>query len=177
MISNDFIHELDIDFDLDYIRKLIYRPNPDNGMMPHQRLVSEDPYMASIKEKFPFLSSLYNIYIIHPGGEIPLHIDAKRDCAINIPIDNTENSSTIFWKLVGTPETEYVEKRVYHLVKSLSEETFRFTLLKPTVINNSLPHSVTNFGNKIRVIVSWSVGKGWDFDYVKNYFKNQKKML
>ena len=173
MIDNDYVYETNLGVDLDYFKNLALSKQNKNveGLMNHQRLVKDDPYMESIRKQYPFLSNMYNIYTTREFNSMPIHIDAKRKCAINIPIQNTETSDTIFYELSGIPELEHVPKFVYHLVKSTAVEVFRFSLLKPTLINNSVPHSVVNSTNKERIIISWSISDQYDFDKVKNILK------
>jgi hypothetical protein len=171
MLNNDYAYELDIDLDIDYLKKLVLETEHPTveGLHPHQRLVELDDYMRSLKERFPFLSAMYNIYDCRPGVDIPLHIDAARDCAFNIPITGTEDSHTIFYKLKDNEESEFLPTRVYNIIKSPVEETFRFTLTSPTLINNTVPHAVKN-GNQRRVIISWSVNKNHSFSQAKELF-------
>jgi hypothetical protein len=106
-----------------------------------------------------------------PWRSIPLHVDANRGAAFNIPIDNTINSSTIFYEFVEDPIFEYDSKNIFNLVRSKVNEIFRFTLLEPTLINNSVPHMVVNNSNKARVILSWSIKKEYTFEQAKELFK------
>lgn len=171
MLNNDFAYELDLYLDKDQLTKLALDPNPViEGILPHQRLVELDPYMTYLKEKFPFLSSMYNVYDCRPGIHIPLHVDAARDCAFNIPITGTEDSHTVFYKFKENENSEFLSSRVYNVVKSAVEEDFRFTLRRPTLINNSVPHEVIN-GNHRRVIISWSVKKDYSFAQAKELFQ------
>ena len=172
MLNNDYAYEIGIDLDMDYLKKLVLETEHPviEGLHPHQRLVELDDYMRSLKERFPFLSAMYNIYDCRPGIDIPLHVDAARDCAFNIPITGTEDSHTVFYKLKDGEESEFLPSRIYNIIKSPVEETFRFTLLQPTLINNTAPHEVKN-GNQRRVIISWSVNKTHSFSQAKELFK------
>ena len=100
MIDNQYIFELDIDLDYSYIHQLVKSQQfvTVDGMSTHHRNVIDDPYMMSISDKYPCLSTTYNIYTVKPGVGLPLHIDARRTCAFNIPISGTDNSSTIFYE-------------------------------------------------------------------------------
>lgn len=173
MINNEFIYQPDIDIDLEYIKKMVTdnQFKHQKGLAGHQRMVSDDPYMSSVKKRFPFLSKMYNIYTVYGKGTIPMHVDAARDCAFNIPIKGTEQSDTIFYKFKEDPVLEYNKERVYNLVKSEVEEVFRFTLLKPTLIDNAIPHEVINHGLSTRIILSWSVNKEYSFEQAKELFK------
>jgi hypothetical protein len=128
-----------------------------NGRASHHRMVHDDPYMMSIQNQYPLLSNVYNIYPLLPHCGIPLHIDSSRSCALNIPIRGTEDTYTIFYKEDGPLKLEYDDKRIYNLVKSPVVEVFRSTLTKPLLINNTIPHKVTNHKNTMRLTLSWSL--------------------
>jgi hypothetical protein len=160
---NDFIYEVDIDLDINYLTNIALTGNKIKDLATHHRLVADDPYLLNIKNKFPFLSDIFNVYVHPPGYSVPIHIDAQRFCAINIPIQNTKNSNTIFYKKDNNLDIEYESRRIINLVKSPTEECFKFTLTKPTLINTTYPHSVINNSDKTRVIISWSVLKPMTF--------------
>lgn len=171
MLNNNFAYELELYLDKEHLAKIALDPNPKTeGILPHQRLVELDPYMSYLQKKFSFLSSMYNVYDCRPGVNIPLHVDAARDCAFNIPITGTEDSHTIFYKFKEAESSDYLSSRVYNVIKSSVEEDFRFTLRRPTLINNSVPHEVIN-GNNRRVIISWSVKKNYSFAQAKELFQ------
>lgn len=164
MIQNNFIQELNINLDIEYITNLVMNKQNEtvNGRPTHHRLVADDPYMTSLKNKYPLLSSVYNIYPLPPYKGIPLHIDRDRSCAFNIPIQGTENTHTIFYK-ADNIILEYDDKRIYDLIKSPVTEVFRNTLIRPSLINNTIPHEVTNDKDTMRITLSWSLQKGVTF--------------
>lgn len=165
MIRNQFVYELDIDLDMEYITNLVMNKQKEtvDGRAIHHRLVKDDPYMSSILKQYPLLSPVYNIYPLSAYMGIPTHIDTDRSCALNIPIKGTEDSHTIFYDGVDI-SLEYDEKRIYDLVKSPVSEVFRHTLIRPLLINNTTPHEVTNNKNSKRITVSWSFQKGVTFE-------------
>jgi len=173
MIDNDYIYELDINLDMSYITDLVARQQyaTKQGLAGHQRLVREDPYLSSIREKMPFLSTTYNIYTTAPRARIVLHTDAKRNCAFNIPISYTEGSKTKFYKFTEEPKLIYNDRFVFNEVRSRVEEVFSFTLTRPVLINNSVPHEVTHDGEHHRVILSWSVMQELTYSEAKELFK------
>jgi hypothetical protein len=172
MIDNEFAYQLGIELDLTYLTDLILNKDvPKIGLAGHQRLVADDPYMLSIKEKFPFLSPYYNVYKNRPKTSIVLHTDAKRNCALNIPICNTTESSTIFYTLIGNPVFEYNARDILNEVKSPANEVFKFTLTTPTLINNTIPHAVEHWGTGVRTIISWSVEQTMLYSTAKDLFK------
>jgi hypothetical protein len=166
MIRNKFICEVDINLDMEYITNLVNdkKYQSIDGRASHHRFVKDDPYMTSIQKRYPLLSMVYNIYSLPARKEIPLHIDTDRSCAFNIPIQDTENTYTVFYEQDGPLETVYDTNRIYDLVKSPVLEVYRHTLIKPLIINNSIPHKVTNEKDTMRVTLSWSLHKGVTFN-------------
>ena len=172
MIDNDYIFEFNLPVDLEYFKTLgLERKDQTvSGILPHQRLVKDDAYMSEIRSLYNFLSPVYNIYSTRPFNSMPPHIDAKRKCAINIPVQNTENTDTVFYT-GDQMESEYVHACVYHLIKSPITETFKFSLSGPTLINNTVPHSVINNTDKERIIISWSIDETYTFEDIKSILK------
>ena len=176
MIRNEFVYELDINLDLDYITKLVLKKQdetvkvepvwPDiwianrdgfvKGKTGEHRSALDDPYMASIQQKYPLLSPVYNIYIVPAKIGIPLHIDKIRSCALNIPIQGTKGTDTIFYDSVESPAIE----------------KFRHTLIRPLLINNGpKPHEVTNNKDTMRITLNWSLNKGVTYEQAIEHFK------
>ena len=169
MSPSDYIFELDWELDINKLIKLVNSPiEPD--MKPHQRSVEFDPYLISLREKFPILSPTWNIYKFKPYEGLPPHIDGKRKSAVNIPLVGSENSITKFFSSVDKVVSYYDETKVLHAITSELKEEFRFTLLKPTLINNSVPHSV-RAGPRTRIIISWSISD-LDFYESREYFSS-----
>jgi hypothetical protein len=171
MIDNEYVFETTFEFDLPYLEKLVSNSIKANSIKKHQRLVSQDPYLKSIKEKLPFLSPIWNFYDIFPSMHLPPHIDAARTCALNIPLRGTVGSSTIFYKPSSELKLRYDEGRVLDWVDSDLEEAFKFELTVPSLIRNNLPHAVVNGPNK-RLILSWSVSTDYTFAQAKEIIKN-----
>lgn len=173
MIENNYIFEINFKYDLKIIQLIAlknqFKRCPELAL--HQRHVSEEPYFVLIKKDFPFLSDIYNIYTIPGKGNIPMHVDSARNCAFNIPIKNTHESDTIFYKFNKNLSLKYDQDRVYDLVESDVEEVFRFTLIRPTLIDNSVPHEMINRSESPRIIMSWSVSKEYSFEDAKAFFK------
>lgn len=175
MICNNFIKELNIKINLDLLREISLSSKQMPNGNPHQRLVSDNSYLSKIKEKFPCFSPVYNILLLKENREIPIHIDADRYCALNIPLLNVENSSTIFYNFDDEAITEYDKVRIAHIVKSNVTECFRFTLTHPTLINNGdplHPHGVIHTGSGDRVILSWSFLKSVTFESACKMFND-----
>jgi hypothetical protein len=176
---DQYIYTPKIQLDYEYLKSLALAKNntrETNGMIgsvkaDHHRSVNDDLYMTSIRNKLPFLSTRYNVYKTFEMRPIPLHIDSARNAAFNIPILNTEKSSTVFYELLEDPNFEHVPDRVYDLITSKVKEAFRFTLLTPTLINNSVPHMVVNRSMEPRIIISWSIAKEYSFAEAVELFK------
>jgi hypothetical protein len=176
MIKNDFVIELDLELDparfmetLEIIKNIKDSPTRKN-LKAHQFLVNDFPYLKNLHVQFPFLASIFNIYYDTPGRHIPLHIDAGRKCAINIPIMGTENTWTVFYKLINSDsDLPYNDGLVvYDVSENQAEEVFRFTLARPTLVNTgSAPHKVENNSAVNRIIISWSVLPEFTFQDVK----------
>lgn len=172
MINNEYAYEVDFDFDLDYLENLIVTwTKKTKELKRHQRLVEEDQYLNSIKEKFPLLSSIWNYYDIFPFAVLEPHIDARRYCALNIPIRGTTGSKTSFYKLINDPKLRYDSDRVLNWVDSGLEKVYEFELNKPTLIKNDIPHSVVN-GPTRRIILSWSISIDYTFEEAKKIFES-----
>lgn len=169
-MRNQFIFENILNLDIQYLKSMIDKDERHVGLHKHHRAVKDDPYLTELKNQFPFLSPIFNVYKFSSGNGLPVHIDGARFCAINIPIYNTENSSTVFYDIDDKARLEYDEQRILHYVKGPVTEAFRFTLTQPTLINNTKPHSVTNTGTDTRIIISWSILKPMTFDQCVSFF-------
>lgn len=167
------IYQPNLYLDLNLIKKIVFETQYSVNTRldaSHHRLVKDHEYLREVQDRFPYLSDIYNIYTLPALKNIPLHVDAKRNAAFNIPIDNTEQSETFFYEYMETPILEYDSKNVYNLIKSKVKEIYRFTLLTPTIINNSIPHMVVNHSVRPRIILSWSLKKEYKFDDGVEYF-------
>lgn len=171
MVDN-IVQELNELFDVKYIQHLV-KNLQGTKLLPHQNNVEQDQYLLSVKNKYPFLGSIFNVYRLPPKTKMMIHIDAKRNAAINIPISGVENSFTIFYKFIGEPKLKFIDRQVLYMVDSPVEEIFRFNLKNPTLINNSIPHNVDNFGNDIRIIFSWSIQHQYSFSDIQKYFQSK----
>lgn len=143
------------------------------GIAFHQRRTETEPYLMELRERYPFLSPLYNVSTSPPGWVTPIHYDSGRNCAINIPVSYMENSYTTFYEPVEPLEAEYIPFKVYHEVKSRVEKRFEFTLSHPVLINNTIPHGVIGGPLKDRTILSWSVSPKFKFEDIKEIIKNE----
>jgi hypothetical protein len=169
MIDNDCAFTASINFDQEQIKKEVFKNlnSISPGLASHQRMVSSSEYLSLLQNRYPFFGNLYNIYESAQYFITPIHIDYHRNCALNIPISNTENSHTVFYKLLDPIQLRYIPERVYSLVESPTKEIFRFTLTEPTLINTKVPHGVLDNGNQTRIIMSWSVDNKYTYEDIK----------
>ena len=160
-MNNEYIFTPTLDIDLEKIKEIALRrlSMPIEGMAVHQRNVSDEPYLVEVKEKYPFLGKIYNIYPTLADAVIPIHICPGRGCGLNFPIQYTTESHTIFYKFITDNYTSLGhEDKVYDTFNPAHvEEVFRYTLEVPTLMNTRIPHSVISGPNEQRIILSWSI--------------------
>lgn len=168
-LMNDLIHFPDMDLNIARIKGIVFdnQFNFPEEAARHHRRVDDHPYLKSIREEYPFLSSVYNVYTVMPGEGLPLHIDAKRKASFNIPVSGTAGTSTIFYKPIGEVVTEYDNVLVANRVISPVEELFRFTLSQPMFIDTTVPHEVINPSDYPRVTLSWGVDDRYTLNDIK----------
>lgn len=171
MIDNKYAYETTLELDKEYLIELTKRYT-SGDLKNHQRKVDLDPYLKSIREQFPILSPVWNVYDFIGNWILPTHIDAKRQAAFNIPLIGGEFSNTCFYVETGHNERKYDDKKVVYWINENIKEDFKFTLTRPTLIDNSVPHSVIN-GPSRRLIISWSTIDGVSFEEAKEYFKQR----
>jgi len=148
--------ELDINKLKEIVFRNLYRLEPN--LATHQRYVDKEPYLVELRNQFPFLGNLYNIYNTRWDYVTPVHIDSNRCCALNIPIENVEGSYTVYYKLNTELVSNLIPDRAYNIVKSENTEAFRFTLEQPTIINTKIPHNIIHNTTKAnRIVMSWSI--------------------
>ena len=152
-------HELaNIDFRSIY-SKLILR----NGGQPNNYLQVESINdLASLHRKYPFFNSEVSIFSIDGGeketSQWPIHIDAGRRSALNIPILNCDMQSTTYFYSDPQPfrnKMEAVPEYQIAIIHGKLDIIDEFSLTKPTLINTSIPHAVHNYGKGKRTILSW----------------------
>ena len=150
------------------LKEIVFRNlnSLESNLATHQRYVNKEPYLIEIKEQYPFLSNLYNIYPTGPGYIVPIHICPNRGCALNIPIQYTEDSYTIFYEPKEKLEMTYSVPRIYHIIESDMIEVYRYTLEYPVIMNTKLPHGVFGGPKMTRIIMSWSIDP--EYEEVKN---------
>lgn len=169
-MNNEYIFIPTLDLDVEQIKDIVKRNINIRvpGLASHHRLIKNEPYLEKVREKYFFLSSVYNIYNTRWDYITPVHIDSNRYCALNIPIDNVEGSHTVYYEADNKSISKLVPSRAYGIVDSEKIEKFRFTLKQPTIINTKIPHTIIHNNTKNnRIIISWSVNENYTFDDVK----------
>jgi hypothetical protein len=172
MIDNEFILETSLKFDIPYLLNLVTCSIKHKDIKRHQRLVNDDPYLSYINSQIPELAARWNFYNLAPYANIPAHVDALRNCALNIPLQGTVDSKTLFYKPVNSENLVYDDEKVLHWAKTDLEKAYEFSLLTPTLIKNDIPHSVTN-GPHRRIILSWSINIDISFEQARLLFKDR----
>jgi hypothetical protein len=165
----DLIYYPKIDLDYDYLKQLVYSSTPIEGRPNHHRLVEDDEYMTMLRNKYSFLSPIYNVYRMKGG--LPLHVDAARQCTLNIPLVNTEYSTTIVYEPVSS-DTLHDAKTVIHIITDRTNlvETLRFSLDRPTLFNTTVPHEVVQRDSEERISISWSISSEFSFEQAMKLF-------
>jgi hypothetical protein len=145
--------------DISKLKEIVFRNlhSREPELATHQRYVDKEPYLTQLREKYPFLSKLYNIYPTAPGYAVPIHICPNRGCALNIPIHYTDDSYTVFYEPKEQLEMTYSVPRIYHIIESEMIEVYRYTLTEPVIMNTKLPHGVFGGPKMTRIIMSWSI--------------------
>ena len=127
--------------------------------------VESDPYLKSIRDKYPKLFPYIKIMKMDQG-QWPAHTDTMRECAINIPVQNcNETKVTRFGQpgvaveslvtVFGDLEKEWHSHEYITFVEE-QEMDFEIAITVPTLINTKRPHQVINSTETKRVVLSWS---------------------
>lgn len=158
-MNHKYIFKPNMDLDISKLKEIIFKNLNvrEYNLATHQRYTDKEPYLVELKEKYPFLCNLYNIYPTEPNYVVPIHICPNRGCALNIPIQYTEDSYTVFYESKGRLEMTLNVPRIYHIIESEMTEIYRYTLTEPVIMNTKLPHGVFSGPKMTRIIMSWSI--------------------
>ena len=170
MIDNDYVFEISEILDTEKLLTIALNAKNDVTLKKHQFDINQDPYLQDIQKKFPILGRTWNFYSFLPYQGIDPHIDARRTCALNIPLKGSENSLTTFYHPEDNMEKEYSDRGVLYYIKKPLEIAYQFTLTKPALIKTSVPHSV-RAGFSPRSIISWGIHE-LDFSQSKKFFQS-----
>lgn len=99
---------------------------------------------------------------VAPNAIGRIHTDWRPDrqfgdrLALNIALENCENSLTEFWKSDSTPPTQYTSNgQPYRYFDAKAcVKISEFKLIKPTLFRTDIPHSVSNYSNHVRRAIS-----------------------
>lgn len=178
MIRNKFVYEIDSDIiDHDFFITLgknhitqewIDAPAPialkytDENIL----IVDDYEYLKSIRARFPLLKPFIKL-LKFEAGTIPIHIDAQRNCTLNIPIKNcNEKTVTSFYADYKPVEKSFeyfgsAEPRVWHSNEYITYieggvKIFEFSLTRPALMDTHTAHGIVNNSNSHRLIWSWT---------------------
>lgn len=126
--------------------------------------VRDHEYLIKLRSKYPGLADQIK-FMKSSQGSWPVHSDTHRKCAINIPLFNTEHTTTDFYE--GGSFVESVEDffgdiwgtwytNEYLRYVSNADIKYRHVLNKPAIINTAAPHGISNNGDVPRIICSWA---------------------
>jgi len=135
--------------------KFIYYP--ENDFQDYAVLNPNHILYDLIKFSVPY-SAL--VYLRNPprSGLGPVHIDSKRECALNIPVQVNPNDSFCFVAREECTERPHYEgenvhegsKRYYYE----PEKYDYYNVRQPCLLNTRIPHGFANFADTPRVLLS-----------------------
>lgn len=155
----------------------LFEENKHKGNIATLRLAVKDhPYLAQLQSKYPWLGDWVDFFTTYPSMGYPIHIDntlQDRKVVLNLPVINTEKSTTNWYELPDT--VEWVQSDPHNAAKTNSgvytstgkflkvesvigiklEPVFSLITLEPVIIETKLPHDVKNKTHNKRVIASW----------------------
>jgi hypothetical protein len=97
---------------------------------------------------------------VEPNARGRIHTDFRPEgysLALNIPLDNCENSTTTLWEAsADVMEIRYTTNRSpYHYYDpNLCKKITEFSLTKPVLFDTSIPHAVDNYSDEWRRAIS-----------------------
>ncbi len=154
LIDNDYVKELPVMLNMGKLKEIV---NQAYGTSTnHQYMVTDYPYLQQIQKAIPILGWRWNIYKFQPNKGLGVHVDARRRACINIPISGFDTSVTTFYREQSNMATVYDPVKVLYNVQDSLEKVFSFTLRRPTLFRNTVPHSAYA-GDEERVIISWGL--------------------
>ena len=158
-----------INLDIDQLRDIVFLTqfcSDESADASHHRTVKNYAYLQSIQDQYPFLSDIYNIYTLPPKKNIPLHVDARRNVAFNIPIKNTEKSKTIFYEYVEEPVFQYDNKNIF--IAKMNEVGNWLWATKITTSNNEEKYSIKALSDD-SIIIAGTYNSSIIFGKFDNY--------
>jgi hypothetical protein len=137
----------------------------------------DDIYLTSIRNIFPCLSPQFTILRYKQNQGLPVHIDKARNCTLNIPLANCENTITTFYENIDSREYDISDHPAGKsgniiVIKNKLDEVFNFTMITPVLFNTSIPHSVMNYGEKERIMLTWPLTLNYMFETAIDIFND-----
>lgn len=146
-----------IDIDPIIIKQLqdLYRDNLPNNDYFFQKLnLNIDSFFEMEVQKFVLIQ-------VEPNAIGRIHTDWRPteygDClALNIPLNNCENSITELWESSYDPPIQYTTngQPYRYFDPKLCKKITEFKLIKPVLFRTDIPHSVSNNSNNVRQAIS-----------------------
>lgn len=177
MTSDNYIKELNLNLDYEYLKNLARRniekySTSDNRFYSGSK-VEDDEYLSKIREQFPCLKANYHILKLSPGAMIRQHVDSLRNCALNIPLFNCEETVTTVYKSLNSSDYIFTPTKIngIDVIENELEYDWSYTLNKPTIFNTSYPHSVKN--NSVtydRITLNWGISNDYTFEEACSMF-------
>lgn len=136
------------------IQKRYRRVSPKNGHFFQQLHVGIDSFMGLKVQRFILIQ-------VGPFAVGRIHTDFRptkygHQLALQIPLENCENSTTHIWESDYTPPTQYTDngQPYNYFDPTRCKHVTSFNLTKPTFFRTDLPHSVDNPTFQIRRAIS-----------------------
>jgi hypothetical protein len=184
-MTQDFLYKFYDVPNLEKIQKTIWNHIPDNYKKLQLYVSADLKLMQKCKELVEAIDSFHSwddvytigIIIAQPNSAHNIHTDSgfplvQNKYCFNIPIANTENTDTIFYKLKegkkaqfttqkhGDPYLKYDEADV--------EEIERFVCIRPCFLNTQVPHKVLNPLNSVRALITVRCRTPFNFEKIFN---------
>jgi hypothetical protein len=154
---DDFLWQyIDIDFNLiEDIKNRYMEVLPDNNFFFQPVDLALTEFMGMEIQRAVLIQAMPNaIGRIHTDWRFDKDYGDK--LALNIPLMNCEESTTVLWKSNYTPPTQYTDNgqpyNFYH--PSRCVKITEFKLIKPVLFRTDIPHSVNNSSNNVRRAIS-----------------------
>lgn len=179
MINNKYVVELELDdtlinFLVELGKKWI-TPDWINAPAPvalgftdrNILKVDEHEILNEFRKRHPNLKPFIKLMKFE-AGNIPAHIDAQRDCTLNIPVHNCNSGTkTRFFKNYKPVEEKWLDSfgdfgpKLWHSNEYITyieggEIDYEFSLTRPALMDTHTAHDIVNLTDDYRLIWSWT---------------------
>jgi hypothetical protein len=180
-LTYDLFSELNVTIPtgaVNFVKTFIEKANKDNKWiwssttLPNTYIPSNElrniDFSTAINEFVVDWSSTLTILKVPPNSYVPWHIDVMRGrkCVINAPLTLYSNSLT-FVTNAPVPDTNTCKDVDYHTFK------MPYLLDKVYLLNSQRYHSVFNFDNDVRYVISFC-SEFLNYQEAYNYFKDKE---